>query len=204
VKRELIVTRLAHRLGLRQETVYARLSELRRDRRLKQQEGSLVQGSAARLTRADDEETAPGPKAGPAGAAEKQLVEILLADPGLVPKAAAAIAPDEMTHSGLRRLLSELYRSQAAGAVPDLDWLREQLIDRPDLFEWAMKHQFIGQQMQDREQWLGRLLSRFAEMKVKSEMNAFSSELKSTTDPEKKVELLRKMQQVYQKNRYEQ
>ena len=80
-----------------------------------------------------------------------------------------------MTHSGLRRLLSELYRSQAAGAVPDLDWLREQLIDRPDLFEWAMKHQFIGQQMQEREQWLGRLLRRFTEMKAKSEMTALSA-----------------------------
>ncbi len=204
VKRELIVTRLAQRLGLRQETVWARLSELRKERRLKQHEGSLVQFYAARLTREDGEETAPGPKAGPAAAAEKQLVEILLADPGLVPKAAAAIAPDEITHSGLRRLLSELYRSQAAGAVPDLDWLREQLIDRPDLFEWAMKHQFIGQQMQEREQWLERLLRRFAEMKIKSEMRAYSSELKSTTDHEKKVELLRKMQQVYEKARNEQ
>jgi DNA primase len=207
VKRELIVTRLAHRLGLRQETVYARLSELRRERRLRQQEtnsGALVQSSAARNTRADAEETAPGPKAGPAAAAERQLIEILLADPGLVPKAAAAIAPDEVSHSGLRRILSELYRSQAAGAVPDLDWLREQLIDRPDLFEWAMKHQFIGQQMQEREQWLARLLRRFDEMKARSEMSAYSSELKSTTDQEKKVELLRKMQQVYEKARSEQ
>jgi DNA primase len=208
VKCQLIVTRLAHRLGLRQETVWARLSELRKERRLRQLEtGSSAQiqsTTAARTIRADGEETAPGPKAGPAAAAERQLVEILLADPGLVPQAAAAIAPDEVTHSGLRRLLSELYRSQAAGAVPDLDWLREQLIDRPDLFEWAMKHQFIGQQMQEREQWLERLLKRFAEMKVKSEMTAYSSELKSTTDQEKKVELLRKMQQVYEKARYAQ
>ena len=201
VKRELIVTRLAHRLGLRQETVWARLSELRRERRLKQQEGSLVQSSATRTTRADDEETAPGPKAGPAAAAEKQLVEILLADPGLVPKAAAAIAPDEVTHSGLRRLLSELYRSQAAGAVPDLDWLREQLIDRPDLFEWAMKHQFIGQQMQEREQWLSRLLQRFVEMKARSEMSGYTAELKGTTDPVRRVELLRKMQEAHEKAR---
>ena len=203
VKRELIVTRLAHRLGLRQETVWARLSELQKERRLKQQETNAARWSSPPRrgdTRRSRGDRAPVPRPVPAAAAERQLVEILLADPGLVPKAAAAIAPDEVTHSGLRRLLSELYRSQAAGAVPDLDWLREQLIDRPDLFEWAMKHQFVGQQMQEREQWLGRFLSRFAEMKVKARSGLYK-ELKCDHGPPSEVELLRKMQA--QKARYE-
>ena len=187
MKRELIVTRLSHRLGLRQETVWARLSELQKERRLKQQEAApgLAQAFAERTTVPEEESAArsavPGPKAGPAVAAEKQLVEILLADPGLVPKAAAAMAPDELTHSGLRRILSELYRSQAAGAVPDLDWLREQLLDRPDLFDAVIKLQHVGQEMQEREQWLGRLLKRFAEMKVKAEERSLKDQLAASS-----------------------
>jgi DNA primase len=193
VKRELIVTRLSHRLGLRQETVWARLSELQKERRLKQQEPAPVQASAARSTEPEDDSPAPLPKAGPAVAAEKQLVEILLADPGLVPKAAAAIAPDELTHTGLRRILSELYRSQAAGAVPDLDWLREQLLDRPDLFDAVIRLQHVGHEMQEREQWLGRLLRRFAEMKVKAEERALREKL-AASDADDAVELLRQLQ----------
>jgi DNA primase len=201
VKRELIVTRLSHRLGLRQETVWARLSELRKDRRLREQEAERSKPLLAQASSSPEVEEETRPKAGPAVAAERQLVEILLADPGLVPKAAAVIAPEEITHSGLRRLLSELYRSQAAGAVPDLDWLREQLIDRPDLFDWAMNRQFVGQQMQEREEWLNRLLRRFAEMKVRDEMSGYSSELKATADPQKQVELLRKMQLAHERAR---
>jgi DNA primase len=64
-----------------------------------------------------------------------------------------------------------------------------------------MKHQFIGQQMQEREQWLSRLLQRFVEMKAKSEMSGYTAELKGTTDPVKKVELLRKMQEAHEKAR---
>jgi len=204
VKRELIVTRLAHRLGLRQETVWARLSELRKERRISQQDADraapLVQTAAARTTQPGEEPIETTPKAGRAASAERNLLEILLADPGLVPKAAAAISPDEITHSGLRRLLAELYRSQAAGAVPDLDWLREQLLDRPDLFESAQKLQFVGHQMQERERWLGRLLQRFGEMKIEAEEGSLKEQLAGAT-PEKAIELLRKLQQLHDRKR---
>jgi DNA primase len=197
VKRELIVTRLSHRLGLRQETVYARLSELQKEHRLRQQQeqaaaGPLVQASAARTTRAENETVVP--KTGRDNANERNLLEILLADPGLVPQAAAAIAPDELTHTGLRRLLAELYRSQAAGAVPDLDWLREQLIDRPDLFEAAIKLQDVGHHVQERERWLGRIIERFAEMKREADQRALKEQL-AASDGDAAIELLRKMQQ---------
>jgi DNA primase len=198
VKRELIVTRLAHRLGLRQETVWARLSELQKEHRLNQREqtrptAALVQTSAARSTKPEGQP--PAPKSSREYAAERNLLEILLADPGLVPKAAAAISPDELTHTGLRRLLAELYRSQAAGAVPDLDWLREQLIDRPDLFAAAVKLQDVGHQMQERERWLGILLRRFAEMKIEAVQREIKDQL-ATADGDQAVELLRKLQQT--------
>jgi len=208
VKRELIVTRLSHRLGLRQETVWARLSELQAERRIKEKQaavlGPRVQTSAARVSKPADEPPADGPaprgKAGAAVAAEKQLLQLVLADPGLVPKAAAALAPEELTHSGLRRMLAELYATHAAGAVPDIDALRERLADRPDLFESAQKLQFVGQQMQDREQWLGRILRRFAELNAEAEQRAVKEKLASATDDEA-VELLRRLQQSQENKR---
>jgi DNA primase len=173
------------------------LSELQRERRLSSREPSRlpVQPSAARTTEPDADAAAPAARSGPAAAAERQLLEILLADPGLVPRAAAAMAPDEVAHTGLRRLLAELYRSQAAGAVPDLDWLREQLMDRPDLFEAAQRLQFVGQQMQEREQWLGRLLVRFTEMKTAAEARSLKEKL-AASNGEAAVDLLRQLQET--------
>jgi DNA primase len=128
------------------------------------------------------------------------LLEIVLADPGMVPKAAAAITPEELTHSGLRRMLSELYATQTAGAVPDIDSLRERLSDRPDLFESAQKLQFVGQHMQDRDQWLGKLLKRFAELKAEAEQRLVKDQLASAGEDEA-VELLRRLQQSHEKRK---
>jgi DNA primase len=205
VKQELIVTRLAHRLGLRQETVWARLGELKRERKQKEQHaarpGPRVQTAAARTT-APADGAVPKAKAGPAAACEKQLVELLLADPALVPTAAAAISPGELSHTGLRRILAELYTLQAAGVAPDLDGLRERLPDRPDLFDAATDLRFIGQGMgrdpDERAEWLQRVLKRFTELKVEAERRAMREQLGSrpADDGDAAVELLRKLQQT--------
>lgn len=196
VKQELIVTRLAHRLGLRQETVWARLGELRRDRQRKEQQSPklvpAVQPAAARVSRPG---SGPQPKADPQHACEKQLLELLLADPGLIPTAATVIAPEAIGHTGLRRMLGELYALQAAGTIPDQDALRERLKDRPDLFEAAQKLHYVGQTMQDREEWLRRVLNRFAELKVEAEKRSVAERLKTAEDIEA-VELLRRLQQT--------
>ena len=109
VKQELIVTRLAHRLGLRQETVWARLGELQagaasRSRRPRPRPG------AGRRPAAD--EAAAGPKAGPADAAEQQLLEIAArrAGPG-AGGGRGRVARTTLTHTGLRRMLSRAVRS---------------------------------------------------------------------------------------------
>ena len=80
VKQELIVTRLAHRLGLAAgdglgAAVASCEGPIAARRAQKARRGP---GSAARQPRADDDARPHrGPKAGPAGAAEKQLVEML-------------------------------------------------------------------------------------------------------------------------------
>jgi len=206
----LIITRLHHRFGLKQETLWARFGELRkahdqRERERQQKESEQqesdrkpvsgfveLKSDAAMPT---TERPRGTPKTGLAAAAERQLVELLLGDPALVPVAAAQLTVQEITHTGLQRILAELYAVHAAGAVADLEALRARLEDRPDLYEAAQKLQFIGQQMQDREEWLQRLLKRFAEMKAQAAARVVKEQLASASE-DQAAELLRKLQQT--------
>lgn len=54
----------------------------------------------------------------------------------------------------------------------------------------------IGQQMQDREQWLARLLKRFVDMKAQAAAKTVKEQPAAATDDEQAVELLRKLQQT--------
>jgi DNA primase len=197
VKQELIVTRLAHRLGLRQETVWARFGELRIERRRKDQQQvskpAVVMPAAARVSKPAG--GSPSSRSDPQFACEQQLIELLLAEPALVPRAAVAVNPADLTHTGVQRLLGELYAIQTAGGTPDLDALRERLRDRPDLFEAAQKRHFVGSSMQDRDQWFERVLRRLSELKIEAEKRAVAERLKTAEDDSEAVELLRKLQQ---------
>ncbi len=79
--------------------------------------------------------------------------------------------------------------------MPDLESLRERLRDRPDLFDASHTLQFVGQQMQDREQWLTRLLKRFADMKADAEAKKAKDLLAGASD-EETIELLKRIQQA--------
>ena len=196
VKQELIVTRLAHRLGLRQETVWARFGELKNERRRKdQQQGARapVMPAAARVSKPAT--GAPTTRDDPKFGCEKHLLQLLLAEPVLVPRAVAAIGSDDVSHTGLRRMLAEIYAVQAAGGTPDLDALRERLKDRPDLYEAAQQLQYVGLTIQDRDQWFERVVRRHAELKVEAEKRAVAERLKAADDETETVELLRKLQQ---------
>jgi DNA primase len=200
VKRELMITRLAARLKLRQETLWARLNELRAQRRQKEltalQKGIVppapIPPAGPPETRADSRASV---RSSARLAAEKQLLELLLAHPGYVSQASVAITPGELVHSGIQRLVRELYALQAEGRVPDLDGLRERLSDRPDLFEAAQERYFIGQYMQDPGERLQRLLKWFAEARLQAEQRAVKEQLAAATE-EQAVELLRKLQET--------
>jgi DNA primase len=194
VKQELIVTRLAHRLGLRQETVWAQFGELKRDRQAKERQAAKAPAAMPAAARTTQPPAGPPTtKNDPKFACELQLLDLLLAHPLLVGLAVPAIAPEKLTHTGLRRLLVELYAVHAAGFTPDMDLLRERLQDRPDLFEVAGRRRFVGQHMQDPEDWLARILRRFAEFDAEAEKRAVAEKLKSADDDEA-VELLRRLQ----------
>jgi DNA primase len=178
LKRELMVTRIAHRLGVKDETVWARLKELRAARQ-----------PAGEAPRSDTEER----RAAPAAAHERQLLEVLLADPALVPRAAAELPAAEVEHPGLRLLLESLYRLHAEGVEPSLDRLRTR-IDNPALVEKAFELQAVGRASPDRPGWLRGILERFAERRALPEKQELRNQLHSTSDHAAAVELLRQLQ----------
>jgi hypothetical protein len=67
----------------------------------------------------------------PASLEERQLLEVLLAEPALVGQARASLSPEEMSHPGLRRLLAGLYALDEAGLPATLDGMRGDLDGSP-------------------------------------------------------------------------
>lgn len=179
VKRELILSRIAHRLAVREETLWKRLAELRKSG------GS--ERKPPRETPKDDE-----PKAGPAAPHERELLEVLLADPDLVPLAAGEIGPERIEHAGLRRLLQGLYRLQAAGERPELNRLREEI--DVALAEYALKMQEHGSRSTDRSGWLQSLLLEFRRRALLPKRQELHGQLQGVDDHDSALELLRQLQ----------
>lgn len=181
VKQELMVTRIAQRLGIQEETVWARLRELRaRQRRADPGDATEEEGQAKRL--------------GPAAPEERQLLQILLAEPALVPVAAAQVGPERIRHPKARWVLEGLYRLHAAGGTPDLDGLRPE-IDDARLASHLLELQDVGRHLQDRPTWLQRLLAFFRERQVVTEKQELQNQLHAVSDHDKAVALLRELQQ---------
>ncbi|MFN4261191.1 MAG: DNA primase [Gemmataceae bacterium] len=177
VRRELVVSRIAQRLGIKEETVWGRLRELKAQR----QTADIGQRHAA----AEGRQTSA-----PAPAHEVQLLQVLLAEPALVPEAALEILPDQLRHPGLRRLLAGLYLLQAEGEPPELDLLRAR-IDNPRLATKALELQELGRMHADRAGWLRQLLAEFRRRRLLSQNQAIQHQLQAAQDHAQAVELLR-------------
>lgn len=183
VKRELILTRVAHRLHLQLETVWARFGELR-DAKKKEVDRSPSVSNGVEIAE---------PKAGPAPPLERQLLELLLADPSLVPLTEPLIQPEELTHPGLRKLLAGLYQLQAMGEPPVLDGLRV-IISSPPLIEWAMDHCEIGRQITEKRRYLERVVAGFRERNDAQDKGHLKNQLNGASDHETAINILRKIQ----------
>jgi DNA primase len=181
LKVELMVNRIAQRLGLKEETVWARLRELRH---LKRSE----EGTNARSTSA-----ATGQRVAKAAPEERALLELLLADPELVAAAAEEIRAEEIAHPGLRKLLEGLYDLRAANEPPTLDLLRPRL-DNDALAVKALELQAIGRVMPDRPACLRQLLAFFRERRLKRVKQELQTRLNAATDIAAELELLRQLQ----------
>ena len=188
VRQELIISRLAHRLGLRQETVWARLGELRNNQPRRPitpttTHPAPVGGSVST------------PASGRPRPIERQLLELLLAEPVFVADAAKTISPSRITHSGLKRLLEELYDLYDRGERPDMDALRVRLLDRPDLAKVALDFREVGEKITERAEWFQQILRRFDAEQSEAETRLLKEQLSSgSVDHDQARELLRRLQ----------
>jgi DNA primase len=196
VRTQLMVNRIARRLALQEEVVWARLDELRAQKR-----------SAARPSPTATKESAAPMQRAKALPEERELLEVLLAEEALVAEAAASVRPEEIRHPGLRRLLAGLYDLLAEGAPPTLDQLRARLLQGGDdgpLAQYALNMQEVGLQNQNRAEWFRRLLARFQERRDRSAKQKLQTQLQSTRDHQAALELLRQRQLEIQERAREQ
>jgi DNA primase len=205
IRQELMVTRISHRLKLRQETVWARLAELRalraeerereRDREAEQDRFRPPETETTPpISRDANTATTPRPQAFQA-AIERQLLEVLLAKPDLVPQAYRDLPASRLQHSGLQRMLTELYSLLEAGSPADMDGLRIRLLDRPDLLESALKLKTVGHSMKEPEDWLKRIVARFNQLDVEQATRQLKDQLAApTTDDATVLALLKQLQ----------
>jgi DNA primase len=183
MKRELVVTHIAHRLGLKEEILWALLNELREARRRGDTEARRPPGEAG-----------GEPRQAPAAAIERELLQVLLAEPALVLRAATEVAPEDVQHPGLRQLLDGLYRLHAEGTTPDLDGVRPSL-DNPRLADYALRMQEVGRLMPDRQAALEQLLKAFRTRREQSKKRELQNQLAGTLEHAQAVELLRQLQE---------
>jgi DNA primase len=177
VKQELVVNRIAQRMSLREQTVWDRLKALRGQRR-------TVRGPV---------ESEPVARTAPASPRERQLLQVLLAAPELVAKAALEISSSEVEHPGLRQLLHELFDLHARGEPPTLDRLRTRL-SNPALIQAALELEEIGTMHPEQESWLTGLLAEFRKHRTQAQQQELQNLLHSASDHTEAVELLRQLQ----------
>ena len=181
VRRELMISLIARRLALKDETVWARLKELEAEQR-------------ERPTRTFETEVKQAPRSAPAPPEERELLTVLLADPLLVPTAAREVRPEELQHPGLRRLLEGLYGLQAEGKPPTLDMLRDR-IDEPRLIGKALEWQEIGLSNGDRPAWLQMIVQEFRRKRqIVPRVEELKNQLHADINHATALELLRRLQ----------
>jgi DNA primase len=187
IKRQLIVTRVTRRLSLKEEDVWARLRELRARVQERERKHSATLGAA---------DGAAAARTAPAAAEERQLLEVLLADPSLVRVAAAEIQPEQVQHPGLRQLLQGLFDLLAAGDPPTLDLLRAR-IDNSHLAAKALEMQEVGRLNADRPAWLRDILAEFRrKYQVEPQKQELRNQLHATNDHAMALEKFRRLQHL--------
>jgi DNA primase len=190
LKRELVMTRIAQRLGLKEETLWARLKEVRaqiEDRR------SKIEDRKPEL-RSSNLDPQSSMNAGPAPPHEKELLEVLLAEPTLVPAAVGALRIEEIGHPGVRRLVEAMFAMQAEGETPDIERLRER-IESPQLVAHAFRAREIGRQDPDRPRWLAQIIAEFQRRRREPRKVELNDQLHAVADHAQALVLLRQLQE---------
>ena len=190
VKQQLLITRLAHRLGLQQETVWKLFGEKKAARK---REAARAQAVEARFA-----PEAPKPIAKkPAKTVERELLQVLLAEPGLVSQAYLVIRPEDLEHPGLQQLLATLYFLHDDGDAANIDGLRER-IDNEALIAWALDNQEIGLANPDRGKWFQDIQARLLAEKKAIKRKQSMERLRQAKTDEERQRILREIQELDQ------
>jgi DNA primase len=181
IKRDLMLSRVSQRFALQEETVRGRLQELRAQR-----------VGDDRPVRVDSPEKEK--HRGPAPKREVYLVQLLLAEPALVPVAAAEVSLDMITHPGLRQVIGELYALHAAGEPCTVNLLRLR-IPNTELTDRMVEQQEIGWHIVERPLRLRQLLDEFQRIhRIDPEKQELQNRLHAAEDHDQALELLRRLQ----------
>src|SRR5262249_50882072 len=135
---------------------------------------------------ADDAPRTPTP---PAAVHEAELMQVLLAEPGLVPLAMDEIECAEVRHPRVRQILEAMYALQAEGTTPDVDHLRE-VIDETDLIGRACRARDIGRHHGDRPGWLTKIVEEFRKRRAQPRVEDIRNQLHAAGDDAEAIELL--------------
>ena len=180
LKMQLMLGRIGKRLGLSEETLKNRVNELRPKTESRKVDTNTIN------TTEESRRAKPVPE-------EKELVEVLLANPDLVLRARQDLSIDDMNHPGLRQIVSILFDLQDEKQTPDLDAVRARMGDSPigsRLLDLADQ----GRRNPEPMAWYGNILERFNERKVKPVVRILQDQLHAENDHEAAIELLRKLQ----------
>lgn len=190
VKMELIVNRIATRAGLKEETVWKRLKDIREgaQRSASVRAGSVSDRSSNRTGAAETEV-----RSAPAALHEIELLEAMLALPDFVATARSEIEPGQVEHPGLRQLLEELYRLHGEGHPPDLEHLRAR-IDNPPLLARARQLEERGMAKPNRQAFASDVLARFRQRRTARRKLELQNQLQDAGDDYAAVEILRQFQ----------
>jgi DNA primase len=188
VRRELMLNRMAQRFGLRLQTLQQRLAELRRQR--------PRDGDSRPAVRIDDVAVTHNLGTTKADPLERQLIQLLLAEPTWVSKVKAELTSDDITHPEVRRVITEMFTLVESNLVPDIDAVRMRLIDSPRIADYLLRLQEVGLMNPDRGAWLNQILKAFRDRRAQKTSMELKGTLKATQDPVAALELLRKLQQT--------
>ena len=180
LKMQLMLGRIGKRLGLSEETLKNRVNELRPKTESRKVDTNTIN------TTEESRRAKPVPE-------EKELVEVLLANPDLVFRARQDLSIDDLNHPGLRQIVSILFDLLDEKRTPDLDAVRARMGDSPigsRLLDLADQ----GRRNPEPMAWYGNILERFNERKVKPVVRILQDQLHAENDHEAAIELLRKLQ----------
>ena len=123
---------------------------------------------------------------------ERELVELLLAEPTYVSQAQSQVPLDEMEHPGLRKVIEALYRLNTDGLPSDLDHLHGRL-DNERLWDSVQKLRDRGLEYPDRPLVFQKVLERFRARKELRRKQAIQNQIQDAVNPAAALELLRNL-----------